>query len=107
MTRYGGFKGWTDKNHPLAAESLGVRSMCTYIQTPDIKILVDPGVSLGPRSGLFPHPREYVCLKKCRENIARYSDEADVVTISHYPFDHCTPTFTDYVWNFSDLHVAE
>jgi len=91
---------------PLAAESLGVRSMCTYIQTPDIRILVDPGVSLGPRFGLLPHPREYVRLMKCREKIARFADEVDVVTISHYHFDHSTPTYTDYVWNFSDLEAA-
>jgi len=32
---------------PLADESFGVRSMCTYIETPDVKILTDPGVSLG------------------------------------------------------------
>ena len=91
---------------PLAAESFGVRSMCTYIQTPDVKVLVDPGVSLGPRFGLLPHPREYACLRDCRERIARFADEADIVTISHYHFDHSTPTYTDYVWHFSDLEVA-
>jgi predicted metallo-beta-lactamase superfamily hydrolase len=91
---------------PLAAESLGVRSLCTCIKTPHVTVLVDPGVSLGPRFGLLPHPREYACLKECREKIARSADEADVVTISHYHFDHATPTFVDYVWNFSDLEVA-
>ena len=91
---------------PLAAESLGVRSMCTYVQTPDVKILIDPGVSLGPRFGLLPHPREYLCLKECREKIARFANEADIITISHYHFDHNTPTYTDYVWNFSDPKVA-
>lgn len=92
---------------PLAAESLGVRSMCTYIQTPHIKVLVDPGVSLGPRFGLLPHPREYMCLRQCRERIARYAEEADIVTVSHYHFDHSTPTYTDYIWNYSDLEVAQ
>ncbi len=91
---------------PLAAESLGVRSMCTFIITPHVKILVDPGASLGPRFGLLPHPREYVCLRECREKIARAADEVDLIAITHYHFDHSTPTFTDYVWNFSDLEVA-
>jgi predicted metallo-beta-lactamase superfamily hydrolase len=28
------------------------------------------------------------------------------VTISHYHHDHCTPTYTDYIWNYSDREVA-
>ncbi len=91
---------------PLAAESLGVRSMCTYVQTPDTKILVDPGASLGQRFGLLPHPREYTRLAECREKITRFAAEAEVVTISHYHYDHGTPTFTDYEWNFSSLDIA-
>jgi len=33
---------------PVAFESLGVRSMCTYVETPEIKVLLDAGVSLSP-----------------------------------------------------------
>jgi predicted metallo-beta-lactamase superfamily hydrolase len=69
-------------------------------------VLVDPGVSLGPRFRLIPHPREYQSLEKCRRKIAQYADDADIVTISHYHHDHCTPTYTDYVWNYSDREVA-
>ena len=40
---------------PVAAESLGVRSMCTFVETCDIKILLDAGVSLCPtRFGSTP-----------------------------------------------------
>ena len=46
--------------HPLAYESLGVRSMSTFIQTPDVSLLIDPGVTLGPRRPIIPHPKEYV-----------------------------------------------
>jgi predicted metallo-beta-lactamase superfamily hydrolase len=91
---------------PLATESLGVRSTCVYIQTPDVRVLVDPGVSLGPRFRLIPHPREYQRLEKCRRKIAQYANDAEIVTISHYHYDHCTPTYTDYVWNYSDREVA-
>lgn len=92
---------------PLGAESLGVRSMCTYVETPDIKILIDPGVSLGRRFGLLPHPKEYRAIIDCRERIEESASKAEVVTISHYHFDHSTPTYTDYVWNFSSLDVAK
>lgn len=92
---------------PLAAESMGVRSMCVFIKTPDVSILVDPGVSMSRRWRLLPHPQEYRLLKECRERIAQYADQSEVIAISHYHFDHCTPSFTDYVWTLSSLDVAK
>ncbi|MFQ6064343.1 MAG: hypothetical protein ACE5L6_02595 [Candidatus Bathyarchaeia archaeon] len=92
---------------PLAAESLGVRSMCTYVETADVKILLDAGASLGPsRWGLPPHPREYKALAECRERISRAAEKADVITVSHYHFDHHTPSFTDWVCNWSSAEIA-
>ncbi len=91
---------------PLAAESLGVRSMCTYVETPDIRVLIDPGVALGPRFGLLPHPFEYRAISDCRARIRDFAAKADVITISHYHFDHITPTFTDYAWHLSSFEVA-
>ena len=91
---------------PLAAESLGTRSMCTYVESPDLRVLIDPGVSLGPRFRLLPHPKEYEALREARRRLAEHADLVSVVTVSHYHFDHATPTYTDYVWNFCDLEVA-
>jgi predicted metallo-beta-lactamase superfamily hydrolase len=93
---------------PIAFESLGVRSMCTYIETPDVKILLDAGVSLGPnRYGLPPHPREYAALKIRREEIVRFAERSDVVTVSHYHFDHHTPSYTDWAYNWCSAEIAE
>src|SRR4030095_12254168 len=40
---------------PLAAESLGVRSMATYVEVGGTGILIDPGATLAPaRFGLPP-----------------------------------------------------
>jgi hypothetical protein len=83
---------------PLAFESLGVRSMCTFVETPDVKILIDPGVALGPRLRLLPHPEEYNALKDSRQRIREYARMADVLTLSHYHHDHFTPNFTDTTW---------
>jgi len=92
---------------PLAAESFGVRSMCSYVETSDVKILLDAGVSLAPnRYGFPPHPKEYKALAKCRENIADAADKAEVVTISHYHFDHHTPSYMDWCHNWSSEEVA-
>jgi len=92
---------------PLAAESLGVRSMCTFVETPDVKVLLDAGVSLGPfRLGFPPHPQEYKALKAARERIADAAERAEVVTISHYHFDHYTPSYTDWFLHWSSDEVA-
>jgi predicted metallo-beta-lactamase superfamily hydrolase len=92
---------------PLAAESFGVRSMCCYVETPDLKLLLDAGVSLAPRRfGLSPHPKEYEALAECRKKIADAADKAEVVTISHYHFDHHTPSYTDWCNNWSSEEVA-
>jgi len=87
---------------PLAAESLGVRSMCTYVETPDVKILLDAGVSLCPnRFGLPPHPMEFKAIDDCRRKIAEAAEKAEVVTLSHYHFDHHTPSYEDWLCNWT------
>ena len=87
---------------PLAAESLGVRSMCTYVETADVKILLDAGVSLCPnRFGLPPHPHEFKAIEESRKRIAEAAEKTEIITISHYHFDHHTPSFEDWLCNWT------
>ena len=87
---------------PLAAESFGVRSMCTLVETPDVTLLLDGGISLAPfRFSLPPHPIEYQTIASLRKTIAEAADKAQVTTISHYHFDHHTPSFEDWVVNWT------
>lgn len=93
---------------PLAAESLGTRSMCTFAETKDVKVVLDAGVSLAPiRFGLPPHPREYDAIIESRRMIEEKASIADVITISHYHFDHHTPSFIDRVCNWSSPEIAQ
>jgi predicted metallo-beta-lactamase superfamily hydrolase len=81
---------------PLAAESMGSRSMATFVETGDIKLLIDPGANIGSfRYGLSPHPLEAWCMKKHRERIRLYAASADVIVITHYHFDHFIPDLAD------------
>jgi predicted metallo-beta-lactamase superfamily hydrolase len=90
---------------PLAAESFGVRSMCTLIETPDLTVLLDAGVSLCPnRFSLPPHPIEFKTIKRLRKRIAEAADKAEVVTISHYHFDHHTPSYEDWLVNWTEAN---
>ncbi|MCW3995777.1 MAG: hypothetical protein NWE98_06475 [Candidatus Bathyarchaeota archaeon] len=87
---------------PLAAESLGARSMCTLVETPDVAVLLDAGVSLAPyRFNLPPHPLEFQTISCLRKSIAQAADKASVTTISHYHYDHHTPSFEDWVVNWT------
>jgi len=88
---------------PLASESFGVRSMCTLVETPDVKVLLDAGISLCPyRFSLPPHPIEFQTISKLRKKIAEAADKTELVTISHYHFDHHTPSYEDWVVNWTE-----
>jgi len=86
----------------MAAESLGVRSMCTYVETPDVRIILDAGVSLCPlRFGLPPHPLEFKAIDEFRRKIADAASRVEIVTVSHYHFDHHTPSYEDWLCNWT------
>jgi hypothetical protein len=79
----------------LAFDSFGVRSMATFIRT-DVKILIDPGVALGPsRYGLPPHEKELEREAACWEEIKKYAKMADILVLSHYHYDHHDPTYPE------------
>ena len=94
--------------YPLADESMGVRSMALGVETPDVRILLDAGVSLAPRRyGLPPHPEEFRAAREARERILEFAKRSDVVTISHYHLDHYTPSFTSfYEWSSREAFEA-
>ena len=92
---------------PIGFESFGVRSMCTFVETPDVRVLIDAGVALGPRFGKLPHPREYQARNLCRAKIRDCAEKADVIIVSHYHNDHHTPNYTETVWLGSSAEIAE
>jgi len=81
--------------------------MCTFIESPDVRILVDASAALGPRGGKLPHPREYSARNLYRGKIREFAARADVIVVSHYHYDHHTSNFTDTVWTGSSPEEAE
>lgn len=78
---------------PLAAESLGVRSSAVFVETADVKVIIDPGASLAPmRFGLPPHPLEIRKMNESWLRIKEHASRADILIITHYHFDHFDPT---------------
>jgi predicted metallo-beta-lactamase superfamily hydrolase len=76
---------------PLAADSLGVRSMATYVETGTLRLLVDPGATVAPRRyGLDPAPEEEEAVQRARARIESYAIRSTHVAISHFHADHFT-----------------
>jgi predicted metallo-beta-lactamase superfamily hydrolase len=77
---------------PLAFDSFGVRSMATFVETDDIAVLIDPGVSLAPsRYGLPPHLIEEQRMNERWEDIKDHAARSDVLIVTHYHYDHHDP----------------
>lgn len=76
----------------LAFESMGVRSMATYIQTRDAAILIDPSAALAPRRfGLPPHIIEAQRLLEAFRVIEEFARDSNIVIVTHYHYDHHDP----------------
>jgi hypothetical protein len=74
---------------PLAADSLGVRSVATYVECGDTRIVIDPGASLGrSRFNLPPADAEWEALKRANDRISAYAVRATTIFVSHYHEDH-------------------
>ena len=77
---------------PVAFDSLGVRSMATYVETSDVRIFIDPGVSVSPdRYSLPPHRIELDRHREMWEAIKRWVGMSDIIVVTHYHFDHHNP----------------
>ena len=67
---------------PLAADSLGVRSVATYVECGDTRIVIDPGASLGrSRFNLPPADAEWEALKRANDRISAYATRATAIFV--------------------------
>jgi len=77
---------------PIAFDSMGTRAQATFVETKDVKIFIDPSVSLGPlRFSQPPHAREWNRLAEHWEAVVKTAKKCDVIIIGHYHFDHFNP----------------
>ncbi|MEM3832170.1 MAG: MBL fold metallo-hydrolase [Thermoprotei archaeon] len=90
----------------ISFDSMGTRSMATFVETDDVNILIDPGVALGPfRYGLPPHPLEIEKLKNDWTQIVYYASKCDVIIITHYHYDHHNPKIHLDLYNGKEVLI--
>ena len=77
---------------PIWSDSMGAKSFCTFVETPDIRILIDPGAAIMQPSFPASIAKKMHWLRKAKRKIKRASKKADLIVISHYHYDH----FTDF-----------
>ncbi len=77
---------------PVWFDSLGAKSSCTLVKTPDVKILIDPGIAAMQPSFPASDAKKRQWCEEGRKAIERASKEADIIIISHYHYDHYFPT---------------
>lgn len=77
---------------PICSDSMGVRSLCVYVKTSDLALLIDPSAALGPsRYGLPPAPEEWEALERFKRDIREIAKQCNAFVISHYHYDHHDP----------------
>lgn len=73
----------------IGFDSLGIRSMATFLETSGTTLFIDPAVSIAPvRYGLPPHEVELRRLEEIASKITSRAYESDVIVITHYHYDH-------------------
>ncbi len=81
---------------PIAFDSFGVRSMATYLETEDIRVFIDPGVSISPdRYSLPPHRIEIDRHHEKWEAIKKWAKGCEIIIVTHYHYDHHNPDYPE------------
>ncbi|RLE85387.1 MAG: MBL fold metallo-hydrolase [Thermoprotei archaeon] len=77
---------------PVWADSLGAKSFCTLVETPDARILIDPGVAIMHPTFPASYEDKVRWVEEGYGRVVAAAARADVVVITHYHYDH----FTDF-----------
>ncbi len=80
------------KFKPVWFDSLGAKSSCTLVSTPDARILIDPGVAVMHPSFPASSSDKWRWCEQAERAIMAASRKAEIIVISHYHYDH----FTDF-----------
>lgn len=72
----------------IAFDSMGAKSCCTLVKTPDASILIDPGAAIMQKSFPLNDAGKFFYLECALGRIRDEMKKVDHIVISHYHFDH-------------------
>lgn len=73
---------------PLWFDSMGAKSMATFIKTDDKSIIIDPAAAIMQPSYPMEESEKEEFLEYAMERIRKYCRKSNVVIITHYHYDH-------------------
>lgn len=83
--------------YPIWFDSLGAKSMCVLVETPDLRLLIDPGAAImQPR---YPAPDELKVhyLELATRALREAAGRATHIAITHYHYDHHRPDLPELI----------
>lgn len=73
---------------PIWFDSLGAKSSCTLVRTPDLAVLIDPGCAVMQPSYPLPEEEKLSLYEQAFLAVSKAAAEADHIAITHYHYDH-------------------
>lgn len=84
---------------PVWFDSLGAKSSCTLVTTPDVSVLIDPGIAIMQPGFPASVSKKLYWEAQGRRKIKDAVKKADIIVISHYHYDHYFPNDVDMYKN--------
>ncbi|MCD5408716.1 MBL fold metallo-hydrolase [Candidatus Bipolaricaulota bacterium] len=76
---------------PVWFDSLGAKSMCVLVRTPDLALLIDPGAAIMQPGYPAPDELKLYYLALAQLALHRAAAAATHIAITHYHYDHFRP----------------
>lgn len=76
---------------PVWFDSLGAKSMCVLVRTPDLALLIDPGAAIMHPGYPAPDELKDYYLDLAIQALLVAGEEATHIAITHYHYDHFRP----------------
>lgn len=76
------------KFRPVWFDSMGAKSTCTLVTTPDTSLIIDPGAAIMHKTYPISDSAKSNYLEQAKKSVMDASKVAENVVISHYHYDH-------------------
>lgn len=73
---------------PVWSDSMGAKSFSVFIDTGDIRVIIDPGASIMHSSFPLSNEEKFYYLELAHNTLKRYMIKSDLIIITHYHYDH-------------------